>query len=95
MTSEEVYRLKYLAGITDKNGKSLYQANIVLTGSHNEEFKWETNKITHKRKISTTFNSLKRLKSRFTDLELTPDSICYPHLSFLSTLTFQKVSKSK
>ena len=35
--------------VTDINGKSLYQANIVLAGYHNEDFQWSTSVLTNRR----------------------------------------------
>jgi len=35
--------------VTDTNGKSLFQANIVLAGYHNEEFQWSTSVLTNRR----------------------------------------------
>ena len=35
--------------VADINGKSLYQANIVLAGYHNEEFQWSTSVLTNRR----------------------------------------------
>ena len=46
---QDVYQKELWGKITDKNGKSLYQANILLIGFHNEEFKWETNILTNRR----------------------------------------------
>ena len=43
------YQKELWGRITDKNGKSLYGVNVVLTGYHNEEFKWTKNILTNRR----------------------------------------------
>ena len=35
--------------VTDKNDKSLYEASIILSGYHKDEFKWETSVLTNRR----------------------------------------------
>jgi len=47
--NNNAYQRELWGRVTDINGKSLYQANIVLAGYHNEEFQWSTSVQTNRR----------------------------------------------
>ena len=48
-TQNNINQRELWGRVTDINGKSLFEANIVLTGYHNEEFQWNTSILTNRR----------------------------------------------
>ena len=48
-SNKNAYQKELWGRVLDINGKPLYGASVVLTGFHNEEFKWTTNFLTNRR----------------------------------------------